>query len=41
MNPVEAQTWIMEIEKIFDVARVGDDQKTAFATFMLKAEASY
>ena len=41
MNPIEAQTWIMEMEKVFDVARVNEDQKTAFATFMLKSEASY
>ena len=40
-NPIEAQTWVMEMEKVFDVARVREDQKTAFATFMLKSEASY
>ena len=40
-NPIEAQTWIMEIEKVFDVFRVSEEQKTAFAAFMLKGEASY
>ena len=29
------------MEKVFDVARVADEQKTSFATFMLKGEASY
>ena len=29
------------MEKVFDVARVADEQKTSFATFMLKREASY
>ena len=34
-NPIEAQTWIMEIEKVFDVVRVSKKQKIAFAAFML------
>ena len=25
MNPVEAQTWIMEMEKVFYVARINED----------------
>ena len=29
------------MKKVFDVARVTDEQKTSFATFMLKGEASY
>ena len=41
VNPIDAQTWVMEMEKVFDVARVNEDQKTAFATFMLKVEAIY
>ena len=40
-DPIEAQTWIEEMEKVFDVARVAEEQKTSFATFMLKGEASY
>ena len=41
IDPIEAQTWTEEMEKVFEVARVADEQKTAFATFMLKGEASY
>ena len=41
VNPIEAQTWIREIEKFFEVANEAEGQKTVFATFMLKEEASY
>ena len=34
LNPIEAQTWIEEIEKVFEVARVAEEQKTGFATLM-------
>lgn len=37
----EAQTWIEEMEKVFEVARVAEAQKTSFATFMMKGEANY
>ena len=40
-DPIEAQTWAQEMEKVFEVARVADEQKTSFATFMLKGEASH
>ena len=40
-DPIEAQTWVEEMEKVFEVARVAEEQKTSFATFMLKGEANY
>ena len=40
-NHIEAQTWVNEMERVFEVVRVADQQKTAFATFMLKGEAGY
>lgn len=40
-DPMEAQIWIEEIEKVFEVTRVAEEQKTTFATFMLKGEANY
>ena len=40
-DPIEAQTWVNEIEKAFVVARVDEGQKTSFATYMLKGEANF
>ena len=40
-EPVEARAWIKEIEKVFVIARVGEDQKTVFATYMIKREANF
>ena len=40
-DPIVAQTWIKEIEKAFTIARVGEDQKTIFATYMMRGEANY
>lgn len=40
-DPVEAQSWVKEIEKVFRVIKVAEDQKTAFAAYMLKGEASF
>lgn len=40
-NPIKAQTWVMKIEKVFEVSRVAKEQKINFATFMLKNEANY
>lgn len=36
-----AQTWITEIEKVFKVTKVNDEQKIDFATFFLKEEANH
>ena len=40
-DPIVAQTWIKEMEKAFAIARVGEDQKTVFATYMLRGEVNY
>jgi hypothetical protein len=38
-EPIEAERWINEMQKIFAIIKCKDDEKVAFATFMLKAEA--
>lgn len=40
-DPIEAQTWVKEMEKAFIIARVTEEQKTAFATYLMKGEANY
>ena len=40
-NPTEAETWIMQMEKIFDVVGCTKVQKVSFASFMLKGEAEH
>ena len=35
-NPVEASGWLKEIEKAFELAGVGEEQKTRFASYFLK-----
>lgn len=40
-DPVEAQIWLKEVEKAFDLVNVGDEQKVGFATYLLKGEANY
>ena len=40
-DPVEAKTWLKEVEKTFELVSVGDDQKTAYASYFLKNEATY
>ena len=40
-EPMEAQSWVKEVEKAFVIARVGEEQKTAFATYLLKGEANF
>ncbi|KAL8114949.1 hypothetical protein AgCh_021681 [Apium graveolens] len=37
-DPVEANTWIKEMEKAFDLVGVGAEQKTKFASYFLKSE---
>ena len=41
LNPVEAKTWLIDIEKAFALVKVGEDQKTEFASYYLKAEANF
>ena len=40
-DPIEARTWIKEIEKAFALVIVGADQKTDFASYFLRNEATY
>lgn len=39
--PIEAQTWIKEIEKFFKVVKVVEENKTNFGTFMLRGDAVF
>lgn len=41
MEPIEAQAWIKDIEKAFKIARVGEEHKTVFATYLLKGDANF
>ena len=40
-DPVEAQAWLKEMEKAFDLVGVEDNQKCKFASYYLKSEANY
>ena len=39
-DPVEARAWLKEMEKSFGILDVAEEQKTVFATYMLKGEAN-
>ncbi|KAL8134291.1 hypothetical protein AgCh_009363 [Apium graveolens] len=41
VDPVEANAWLKEIEKAFDLVGAGAEQKTKFASYFLKGEANY
>lgn len=40
-DPVAADNWLRELEKIFNVMMCTDTQKVTFAAFMLKSEAEH
>ena len=40
-EPLEAQTWVKEIEKAFVITNVAEAQKTSFATYMKKGGANF
>ncbi|KAL8134544.1 hypothetical protein AgCh_009530 [Apium graveolens] len=40
-DPVVAKTWIREMERSFKLVRLGEEQKTIYATYFLKGEAIY
>ena len=40
VDPVEAKAWLKEMEKSFEILGVAEEQKTIFATYMLKGEAN-
>ena len=40
-DPVEAQAWLKEMEKAFDLVGVEENQKCKFASYYLKSEKYY
>ena len=40
-DPVEANAWLKEMEKAFELVGAGTEQKTKFARYFLKGEANY
>ena len=40
-DPMEAETWILKIEKFFDVIYCSEEQKASYATFMLNKEVDH
>ena len=40
-DPVEANAWLKEMEKAFELVGAGAEQKTKFASYFLKGEANY
>ena len=40
-NPIEAESWIMKIEKFFDVIDCFEEQKGSYVAFMLDKEADH
>ncbi|KAL8155372.1 hypothetical protein AgCh_000671 [Apium graveolens] len=40
-DPVEANAWLKEMEKPFELVGAGTEQKTKFASYFLKGEANY
>ncbi|KAL8092675.1 hypothetical protein AgCh_034794 [Apium graveolens] len=40
-DPIEAMTWLKEIEKAFALTKARENQKTEFASYFLQEEASY
>ncbi|KAL8121324.1 hypothetical protein AgCh_018164 [Apium graveolens] len=40
-DPVEANAWLKEMEKAFELVGAGTEQKTKFASYFLKGEANY
>ena len=39
-NPLQAEKWLLQIEKILDVMSYREDQRVSFATFKFQEEAS-
>ena len=40
-NPTEAESWVMQMEKMFDVLKCTDEQRVSFETFILEGEAKH
>ena len=41
IDPVEANIWLREIKKTFEIVDVEEDKKTLFDAYMLNGEANY
>ena len=41
VDPVEAEIWLREIEKKFEIVGVEEDEKTIVDTYMLNGEYNY
>lgn len=40
-DPMVAEAWLMQLEKIFDIVGCTEAQKASFVIFMLKGEAEH
>lgn len=40
-NPIEAEKWLMGMEKEFDALRIPEEKKVQFATYMFEGEAEH
>ena len=40
-NPIKAETWILKMEKFFDVIDYFEEQKASYATFMLDKKTNH
>ena len=41
LEPMEAEGWILKIEKFFDIIDCSEEQKTSYTTFMLDKKADH
>ena len=41
VNPLQAEAWPLQIEKILDVMNCTDEQRVSFSSFMFQKEADY
>ena len=41
LDPTKVETWILKIEKFFDVIDCSEEQKTSYAAFMLDKEVDH
>lgn len=40
-DPIEAETWIRQIQKTFKVSGYSEEQKVPFSTYMFEGEATF
>ena len=41
VDPLQAEAWLLQIEKILDVMNCTDEQRVSFSSFMFQKEAEY